>query len=390
MKIRTYVSSDLSNMQALTERSQGTNRTRLTWEGNRMMGGVAYNEDKLVGAIPLEPREFSLGLEKTIPILWVTGAHVDSEFRRQGLGRKIYNKITESYYPEYDGVFVYRGEENSLAYKWYIQLGFQVLLPIISYKIAVRQSKNVPMYDCIVFDESHNNIKLYNSFQTNFGEFGGSMCRHQQYLFDRINTHFYQDSYQYYVLSIINKSRIKSYAVLGLTEIRDGVQRFDVLDHSVPDTDQARNELFEAVMDFAHKKQLEEVRIQTSFQHPGRNFFEKFGFIYRWRTNLMGSLINPVAYLESQLKSECKEWKDMKILLETPQLGKTEIGQGPLELGLFMCDNELTRLLLHRTNLMTAIHEGRIMITKSNPKILERLYSLFSPQTWLFHQIDYV
>ena len=137
MGIRPYTPSDLPEILSMIERSDSTDRTERTWSANRMTGTLAFTKNHLIGAIPFEPRKFILGNGAFTKILWVSAAHVDPEYRSCGLGEKLDQQSRKLFYPNYQGIFVYRGDENSLAYKWYTRLGYQVLLPILALRIDV-------------------------------------------------------------------------------------------------------------------------------------------------------------------------------------------------------------------------------------------------------------
>ena len=56
-----------------------------------------------------------------------------------------------------------------------------------------------------------------------------------------------------------------------------------------------------------------------------------------------------------------------------------------------MSDNEFIRVLLLRTNFMTAVEEGRILVTQNQDhSVLKIFESLFPQKKWLHHQIDYI
>ena len=133
MEIRKFRHSDLGDVLALLKRSDNTSRSETTWLENQMTGMLAFEKSKLIGAIPLEPRTLMIGEGQNIKSLWVSGAHVDPEYRRQGIGSKLVSQVEENFV-EYHGIFAYRPDENSPAFKWYSRLGFQVLLPIVSFK----------------------------------------------------------------------------------------------------------------------------------------------------------------------------------------------------------------------------------------------------------------
>lgn len=392
MEIRVYSPSDLQEVLSLIRRSNSTDRTEETWRKNAMTGVLAFDRGKLIGAIPLEPRIFDLGDGESLRLLWVSAAHVDPEYRSRGVGGRLDVKIREVFFPDYKAIFVYRDDENSPAYRWYARLGYQLLLPILAFKIQVFPVGACLNYNCWTSTDQIKSIEreLFDCFQRNCRHFGGGPRRHPAFWSHKIDAHYYKRFYKYLVLAIPHEDSIKSYAVLGETELRDGVRRFDVLEHCVPDDPGSREELFAAIMKVAHDKKLVEVRIQLSSQDPGIYWVQKFGFRLRWRTNLMGVLMRPIEYLREQIRG-CRDMeKDFKLTIETPATGQNSVGSGRGELSLFMTDAELTRLLLKRTDVGAAVEESRIVVTKYEAGALELFQTLFPARRWQFHQIDYV
>ena len=135
--IRPFQKTDLEEVLALNKGSDSTDRSRETWQGNNMTAMLAFDRDRLIGAIPFEPRSFLVGDGNLIKVLWVSGAHVEPEYRNKGIGKAMDEKIKEYFFPEFKAVLVYRQDEASSAYRWYKKLGFSDLLPILSFKNGV-------------------------------------------------------------------------------------------------------------------------------------------------------------------------------------------------------------------------------------------------------------
>ena len=389
--IRPYTDSDLPDILSLIRRSDSTNRTEKSWSGNRMTGILGFVGKKLIGAIPFEQRNFVLGYEEYSKVLWITAAHVDPEYRSLGLGGKLELAAREFFYPDFQAIFVYRGDENSLAYRWYNRLGYNLLMPIISLKIDVLPTNTTAKYFCYT---SQNKIipiekEIYNCYHENFKDYGGSPYRYQSFWSEKIYSHYYQKNYNFILLVIYKGDRIQSYAILGETKFRDSVERFEILEYCCPNSDTLRKRLISSILNEAFKRGLKEVRIQLSHQDPGVKWFEKYGFFLRWRTNLLGSIIKPEEYFKNQIKKLNYD-KDFSIVYETPSLGKNKVGSGINKLGIFLSDNEFVRLLLYRTNIINAVEEGRILITQNNEKILKILDKIFPYKKWIYHQIDYI
>ena len=92
-----------------------------------------FKENQLIGILPYEHRELVLDEDEFIKVLWISGAHVDSRYRSQGIGSTCLKLINKYYYPKINSIFVYRNDPSSLAYKWYKNNDFHHLLNILSF-----------------------------------------------------------------------------------------------------------------------------------------------------------------------------------------------------------------------------------------------------------------
>ena len=392
MEIRPFTPVDLDQVLDLIKRSDSTDRSESTWLQNNLTGMLAFDNKKLIGAIPLEPRNFSLGYGKTIKTLWVTGAHVDPQFRSKGIGTRLNEKIREAFSPEYQAIFVYRDIDNNPAYRWYSRLEYHPLLPVLGFgrKVTLRQIDFPFSFYANLEDIQDIEVQLYQCYEKNCGQFGGCPRRHENFWLEKISAHYYKEYYKYSLLTIAGEKGIESYALLGETAFRDNIQRFDILELCAPDSNTAREKLFCAAIKVAEQFNLEELRIQLSYQDPAIRWVQHNGFEFKRRTYILGHLFDPIEYLKFHLKTVEMFEEDFKITIETPTIKETTLGGGEKEVCLFMQDQELTRLLMRRQDLSAAVEEGRIITKKYNKEALSLLGKIFSPSVWLFHQVDHV
>ena len=66
MKISLYSNKDQDALLDLIAKSISTSRTQSSWNGNQMTAILAWDNNNLIGALPLEKREFNIGDGKTI------------------------------------------------------------------------------------------------------------------------------------------------------------------------------------------------------------------------------------------------------------------------------------------------------------------------------------
>lgn len=304
--VRSFHEKDLDDVLQLIGNSDSTDRTKETWLGNHMTAVLAFDDHRLIGIIPFESRTIVLGLGYEIPVLWVSAAHVDPKYRRQGIGSKLDYGIREYFYPEYKAVFVVREDETSAAYRWYKKLNYHHLTNIISLKKDVESAANVTA-DYVLLETSQAfkewGPRLRDCFQRNIGRSGGFPVRDNEFWARKFNFHYYRESYRYKLLAKIQKDIVQGYALLGQTHLRDDIDRFDILEWLVPQDKETRNDLYHLMMDYASRINLKELRIQCAEKDPMLNWVKGLGFTQRWQTSLLGK------YIDSDKKFSNVDWR---------------------------------------------------------------------------------
>jgi len=382
----------LNDVISMIERSDSTNRTVETWIENDLTAVLAFDEKNLVGIVPLEKREVSIGRGEYLPVLWVTGAHVEPECRSRGIGTTMDESIQELLSPEYQAVFVYRGDETSRAYKWYRRLGYSELLPVLSFRRDVFQhiERNDNVISVIGKEIAHWEDMLYKCFQENNGAYGGFPKRRKDFWSHKLKTHYYKDFYSYSILVLTHDDGVVAYAFLGRTSMKDNVDRIEVLDYSIPEDEAVRDSLLNGIMDFSVSQGLEEVRIQLSVQDPLAVWIRSRGFTHRYRFNIMGKIINPVAYMRDRLQEKTDLENEWTFEIVTPLFGESRIGTGKKMVSLFLDENILNSILLNRCNVLNAAEDGRLVLLDGDTKCLDILSSIFPLCKWRYFQVDYI
>jgi len=391
MEFRLFQEDNLPEVLDLIDRSISTNRSVDTWHSNNMTGVLAYDEGKLIGAIPLEPRIFSLGNNEFIKILWVSAAHVDPEYRSQGIGGGMDLKIKDYYYPDYKGVFVYREDEKSAAYRWYMKNGYQKLLSILSLRKEVGQSK-IPVKCQILQTEAEFQEfgeQIYNCFDANTKMYGGFPKRDRLFWAAKSKTHYYKESYDYSMVLVFSGTDLQGYAFLGKTDIKDGVKRFDILEMIYSDTETG-NSLLASITGYARSEGLSELRIQMSQQDPGLDWIKSQEFTVRWETNMLGKLMDPIQYLEDRLPKKIDLESMFHLRIQIPALGARTIGKGTNALSIKCRDDVLTKLALRRADIRDIAEEDSTVFMDGEVDALNLLQNVFTEDRWLYFHIDYI
>jgi GNAT superfamily N-acetyltransferase len=131
--IRLSTPTDRDEILAFIERMGFNPRDAVTWDGLHMLAMTAWNKDRLLGAIPLEPRILRIGQGQTIQSVHETVVAVDPEYRNAGIGSLMQQAIADQRPAGAELITVFREEPDSPAYRWYLKNGFFKAIRIISW-----------------------------------------------------------------------------------------------------------------------------------------------------------------------------------------------------------------------------------------------------------------
>ena len=261
--VRRYSLEQLEAVLDLSARSISTTRTIDTWIQNNMTAVLAYSGNDLIGAIPLERRILVIGGDRETEVLWVSGAHVDEQYRSAGVGSAMDRSIEAYFSEEASGVCVYRGNPQSAAFRWYKKNDYKVVASIVSLERDAQISCRTGLYYKVLSkleDIEQISAKLKLAFERKYCNASGFVPRSSRYWADKIKYHLYRQSYQYSVLMLDRKTDLSSYAFLGQTSLGDGQRRLDIFEFVAIETE--RQELLDAVADYALSCRIPSLRIR--------------------------------------------------------------------------------------------------------------------------------
>lgn len=310
MQIRALTKELLPQALDLLSRSDSTPRTQETWEGNHLQGVCVFEGNDMIGLIPLEPRVFKINMDAYVPVVWVTGAHVQPEYRSQGIGAMMDRQIAQ-FYPEAEAVLAYRQDEGTRAYQWYMKNGYKPLCPLVSLK------KSVSPFSIEVDYSVHSSVEsikalepeMLDFFERQMISWGGFPKRTPNFWSHVCMHHYYKHAYQYFLITIKEHGKIVAYAFTGITALRDGIRRLEMLESVFIKNEAVKQQLFNAAFDLAYKSNAQEVRVQCAQEDALKTWLEDAGFTLRWQTNIIGkSLKNEVLMF-----AQPKQWKYFQI-----------------------------------------------------------------------------
>tara|TARA_Y100001960_G_scaffold324194_2_gene404118 strand:- start:31 stop:948 length:918 start_codon:yes stop_codon:yes gene_type:complete len=305
----------------------------------------------------------------------------------------MWKKIKETFHSEYKGIFNYNSPQDE-TYDWYISLGSYSFAKIFSYKKNVSIEKSPVNFNYFDSYADINRIKnkLYNCFNKYDSSFGGTTYRHKGFWNKHLNYSYHRNHYKYSILTIDsqNSNDIDGYILLGETEIRDSVKRFDILEQSLNPSKISIEKLYKSLMSLARSKKLDEIRIQSSSEDSFNKWIKGLGFFKRWSFDILGQIFDPTSFFFNRVKKNKLFNNSFKITIISGNNTKKTLGDGKDEIKLFIPNFELNKLVLGRLDFLSAVDSGKIKIVKNNKSAMEFLSNIFIINKWKFHHIDYI
>lgn len=294
LKIKLYKKKYLYPILKLIRQSDHTNRTATTWNNNNMTAILAIKENLLIGAIPFEQHDIKISDNQYVRGLWVSGAFVKKKFRNYGIGSLLDLEVRKLL-PQKKIIMVMRHDEGTAAYRWYIKNGYTVISEILSLKMPIRKNilKNNQDYKILKVNDvrsyAKNLLKIferYNSKKNNFPK------RSLKYWENKMLFHYYKNFYKFYIILAELNSKKESFALIGETSIKDGIHRIDILEVSCDSCAKNIKNLFDKIHDFGNKRGVQEIRTQQASCDELSKLAINYGFVERWKTNLMSKSLN--------------------------------------------------------------------------------------------------
>src|SRR2546421_690610 len=96
LTIRPAQDADRDMLLGFIEEMGFNPRDAATWDGLQMQAMTAWQGDKLIGAIPLEPRPLQAAPGTVVPSIHETVVAIRPEFRGSGIGTKLQQAIFDA------------------------------------------------------------------------------------------------------------------------------------------------------------------------------------------------------------------------------------------------------------------------------------------------------
>jgi GNAT superfamily N-acetyltransferase len=276
--IRLSTPADRDVILAFIERMGFTPRDAVTWDGLKMVAMTAWTGNRLIGAIPLEPRELRISPDKTIRVVHETAVAVEESFRSSGVGSKMQAAIAAQRSEGAEMVTVFREGPQTPAYRWYGKCGFSPLM-----HIEYWTSKKP------IVDGGGVEIWAADSHSAPLEKFdvASSPGRTIRGLRGWLDVHPYRKRYQFWIV----KDELGSVALLGVGTLHSETVRADVLDFVVSESGKMES-LLRAVNSAAVEKGWPIVRVPMAGNDTGIAAARSLGFEVGWTFDMLGKSLS--------------------------------------------------------------------------------------------------
>jgi hypothetical protein len=416
--LRRISDSEFPVALALLAQSGGTARSADSWQHDQMTALALGPAGDAQAVMPLAQRQIKLGPARTLVTGWLSSNQFASRmsWRRQ-------TRDTASQWPqllpELDALLVMRRDESSSAARWYAQTGFADILSIRCLYLDMdappsAAQGNTPRFQVKVvtpaeWDGALWQAQMHAVYNDVYATSAGPLPRTPDFWQAAMGHHYYRDHYQFQVIGLWTapgangpsgagaESSLMGYAVVGWSGWHSKRPRMDILELATRQWDAGvAGDLIATTCQLAWSKNVRQVRAVISVHDPYRGHLARIGFADRWGYVLQAKWLNSQRYLDNLSAGLPKELGDCWLQLASPGEVPLSLGRGarsaPTPMIALQADAAtLTRLLLNRTDITTALQEGSLLPAAAlSDADQSRLSHCFPWTPWIFHMLDYI
>ncbi len=356
-----------------------------------MTAGMAYLDGEVVGAIPLDQRDFLLAPHVSVLVAFENCVGVKEEYRSRGIGGAIIEAAREFMADRCDLLMVYRGGERSTGYRFYHKSGHRDLLYLaqVRWDPPPGLSSDAQRVDIEALHNHEDEIlRVYNS---TYSSYGGHAPRRRGYWREALGGQiFIAEPVEILFYRYPSDGEIAAYGIFKIRE-DDSEGKVEALEIASRIGIGGAREVLQAAAVEADKRNGAVID-HVSVHHPYRQLYRELGFVEQCRDLIIqGQVINPQRLFRRvcrfpQLVADLKinVWTPTKdyVLFEGPKVKK--------EIVLEAKDIIIERLLTRRLDVMSAFRHDLVTIRNGDEAIAGRLAEALPFSPWCHHHLDWI
>ncbi len=357
----------------------------------RMTAGMAYLDGEVVGAIPLDQRDFLLAPQVSVPVAFEHAVGVNEEYRSRGIGSAIIEAAREFMADRCDLLMVYRGGERSAGYRFYHKSGHRDLLYLAQVRWDPPSGLSSDAERADVEMLHNRQDEILSVYHSTYGPYGGHAPRRPGYWREALSGQiFIAEPAEILFYHYPGDGEITAYGIFEIRE-HDSEGKIEVLEIASRTGIGGAREVLQAAAVEAYRRNTAVIG-RVSAHHPYRHLYRQLGFIEQCRDLIiMGQVINPQRLFGRvcrfpQLLADLKVnvWTPTKdyVLFEGPNAKK--------EITLEAKDIIIERLLTRRLDVMSAFRHDLLTIRNGDEGIAGRLTEALPFSSWCHHDLDWI
>lgn len=357
---------------------------------------LALKNNEVVGGIPFHIREFRIRPDVTIKAAFEFSVLVREDLRDRGVGSKMMDTAKDFLKGRADAMMVYRGGELTPGYNFYAKnkhYDITYLRPRVLRKARDAKGNNVEITDITELYGREDDV--LRVFKSAFEGFGGYPERYPGYWKRALNSLIYQEIPQEFKFLYVEEGGVlRGYAIIGKRSRSNVISILELA--TLNGEKKPATQLVNCIAEFAVRNNCE-VRIHSPDFSLYSDVLREAGFIGIPRSRssmmIMAYIIDPNS-LAKKVWRENENLRNVKVSAWSPSrrviLHESEASTPSKEITLEMKDDILTRLLLSRLDLVSAVKQEMVTVVGGDMNdIRDIAYSLpYTP--WEHHDIDYI
>lgn len=394
----------LPEVLSLLAASGSTARSVETWKSDHMTALLLgpHHAGKPQGsptaAMPLARRTLAVAPGRTLQAGWLSANAFAS---RMGLRRATRNSALRwpELLPDLDALVVVRRDEPSLAARWYQQTGFSPVLAIRCLYLSMDSPPAAPARRFAMKVAAPAELKPWEPqmlavHRDVFSAYGGHVQRDGTFWSRTLAAHFYREHYQFQVISLWAPDApdtLMGYAVVGWSQWHSKRPRMDILELATRQWDASvAEELLRTAGQLAWSKGVHDVRAVIAVHDPYRSHLLRTGFVDQWGYVMLARWLHPQRYIDRIHAAAALT--DTAFQLNAPGHVPVTLGSHAAPLALEADPATLTRLLLQRVEVSSALHEGTLVaLNPAHGRDAAARLAMALPWTpWVFHMLDFI
>ncbi|MFW6438050.1 MAG: GNAT family N-acetyltransferase [Armatimonadota bacterium] len=353
--------------------------------------GVALQDGRIVGEIPLHTRQFVLRPGVSVRVAFEHCVCVDESMRGQGVGSRIQDAIKQFMSDRVEVLTVYRGGERTPAYNHYEKNGLTDCCYVRTWKHDAPAAVAEPLSDLLCADEILDREEQFAAcFRSAYDYAGGYENRLPGYYettFTQLEA--IELGLEYAALTIECDGRLLGHCIMGLRDERP------VLVHELAtrerDPVMATRLLRGACAVAADREQFLTVELHDRGAYTP--VIEALGFVPQPRGDMIMACPLDLKRLAKVVWAPQSELADVRVRVWTPdeEFVAHEPGAAPArEITLEMKHHQAVRWLMCRLDLAPLVAQEIVTIRGARPGDVEALSRAIPFAPWEYQGIDHI